>query len=277
MRVEAAAVFFFDILGFGDLVDANRDGAVDALSDLAAVLGLPDIVGQTSRWDHRYALSDSVFLTHRDPAAAAVAAADLMFNLIGFTLGHDRPTLIRGGLAFGEIEHVRGIFDLQSEQPGNLIGRAAAQAVSLERAGRGPRIFVSSGFVAAVSHREPVLAAWLFEQVADEDFDELLWLLPPRGPEAFEDVGIAEVCGRALVWLEAHGAHTKYGEHYRECALLAARCVRRLRNAEREGRLRSRLPLDSFMSPEAVEAACRGAGPLPPQFVERLRRLVHDF
>lgn len=212
-RVEQAAVFFFDILGFAGLADTDREGAFDALSDLATMLNLPAITGQTARWEHRYALSDSVFLTRVDCAEAAKAAADLMFNLVGFTLLQDRPTLIRGGLAFGEIEHVRAIFRLDSDEPGNLVGPAVAQAVRIERSGRGPRIFVSAALAAELGRSAPELAAWLLEEGPAGGVQELLWMLPPEGPEALDEAAVADICVRALQLLGEHSAHPEYGEH----------------------------------------------------------------
>jgi hypothetical protein len=272
-RVERAAVFFFDILGFTDLVDADLEGAVDALSDLATMLNLPEITGLIARWEHRYALSDSVFLTRTDCTDAAKAAADLMFNLVGFTLSQGRPTLIRGGLAFGEIEHVRAIFRLESDEPGNLIGPAVAQAVHLERAGRGPRIFVSAPLATELGARAPALAAWLVEK-GPAGVHELLWMLPPDGPEAFDEAGVADIWTRSLELLAQHGAHPEYGEHYREFVLLAARCLRRARIAERAGRLDVGRSLAAMLAQPAIEAACRNAGALPPDFLGRLLTLV---
>lgn len=272
-RVERAAVFFFDILGFADLVDTDREGAVDALSDLAAMLNLPEITGLTARWDHRYALSDSVFLTRADCAEAAKAAGDLMFNLVGFTLSQGRPTLIRGGLAFGEIEHVRGIFRLESHEPSNLVGPAVAQAVRLERSGRGPRIFVSAALATELGRRAPALAAWLLEE-GPAGVHELLWMLPPDGPEAFEETAVADLWTRSLELLGQHGAHPEYGEHYQGFVLLAARCLRRARMAERAGRLAAQRPLAALLSRPAIEEACRNAGALPSEFLERVVTLV---
>lgn len=132
---EQAAVFFFDILGFGALVGRDHDAAVDALSTLAAVLNLPGVARQTEGWAQRYALSDSVFPTRPDIVGAVKGAADLMANLIAFTANDDAPNLVRGALAFGTIEHVRGIFDVQSGTPANLVGAAVAEAVALEHQG----------------------------------------------------------------------------------------------------------------------------------------------
>lgn len=44
-------------------------------------------------------------------------AGDLMFNLTTFGLAHDRPTLVRGGLAFGDVEHVRNVFLTDANEP----------------------------------------------------------------------------------------------------------------------------------------------------------------
>ena len=70
MPSEAAAVLFFDVLGFSARIRQDMASAVDALSDLSAILSTDEIFARTGRWEHRYALSDSVFLTHREAATA---------------------------------------------------------------------------------------------------------------------------------------------------------------------------------------------------------------
>ena len=268
-RRERAAVFFFDILGFADLVDDDHDRAVDALSHLAAVLNLPGIADQTARWEQRYGLSDSVFLTHRDATVAVQAAADLMSNLVSFTMDELKPTLVRGALALGEVEHVRGLFDLGATVPANLVGSAVTEAVRLERQGRGPRIFVSATAAAAITARDAALANWLLARV-EGDVSELLWPLSSGGPQTFDDAAFLDVCTHALRLFEAHAAHPESGAHYREFVLLIARSLATARQAVGAGAFTPRIRLDEALTLAEVRAACRMAESLPDRFFERL-------
>ncbi|HEV8714215.1 MAG TPA: hypothetical protein VGX03_15490, partial [Candidatus Binatia bacterium] len=121
--MASETVFYFDVLGFRQMAGGAARAAVDALSDLAELLRSPAITQQTEQWNHRYALSDSVFLTHPDPVQALRQAGDLVFNLVNLNLTKDDPILVRGALAHGEVRHLKGIF-LSSEEAANLVGEA---------------------------------------------------------------------------------------------------------------------------------------------------------
>src|SRR3972149_9952812 len=95
------AVFYFDVLGFRQMAERGSASAVDALSDLAALLQQERLFPGAQTWTHRYALGDSVFLTQTDPVAAIEQASDLVFNL--FQLNRSRPFLIRGAIALGQV------------------------------------------------------------------------------------------------------------------------------------------------------------------------------
>jgi hypothetical protein len=225
---EATAVFFFDVLGFSARIRQDTTRAIDALSDLAAVLATDEISTRTGSWDHRYALSDSVFLTHRQAAAALRLAGDLIFNLTTFGLAQGRPTLVRGGLAFGEVEHVRNVFLTDVNKPANLVGPAVLEAIALEKFGKGPRIFLAQELVARVTTTEPALARWLIREEPERPA-ELLWLLPAGGPEMFsaDEEWIASVCRHAVRLYEDYRSEPAAGRHYEEFVLLAARSIAR--------------------------------------------------
>src|SRR3990172_2127185 len=140
------AVFYFDVLGFRHMAAGTADAAVDALSDLAEILRIPEIFDRTGDWSRRYALSDSVFLTRQDPVEALRCASELVFNLVQLSAAREEPILVRGALTFGEVRHVRGIF-LTATDPANLVGEAVVEAVALSEAYglKGPRILLPDG------------------------------------------------------------------------------------------------------------------------------------
>ena len=48
-----AAVFYFDVLGFRQMAAGAAEDAVDALSDLAALLQHENLFPSAKRWSHR--------------------------------------------------------------------------------------------------------------------------------------------------------------------------------------------------------------------------------
>ena len=227
-------VFYFDVLGFSGLTAQEDEAAVDVLGDLATCLSLPPLQGETRRWQHRYALSDSEFLIHDKPQTAVVQAADLAFNLFQVSRGQKSgdpktPILIRGGLGFGTVTHLRGIFEPEDPQPRNLVGPGVLEAVQLEQAGlRGPRILLRDTLVAALpgEGHEGERLRKLLRPTEISEIWELLWPLPVHD-ETFES-GVTELAGihdQALRDLAEHGGHPDYGAHYRELVLLVARSI----------------------------------------------------
>ena len=103
------AVFYLDVLGFRQMAAGSAEHAVDALSDLAALLQHESLFPSARKWSHRYALGDSVFLTHADSTVAIKQASDLVFNLFQLNLGKATPFLVRGAVAYGEVHHVKGV------------------------------------------------------------------------------------------------------------------------------------------------------------------------
>lgn len=118
------AVFYFDVLGFRHMAGGTADAAIDALSDLAEILRIPEIFNRTGAWSHRYALSDSVFLTRSDPAEALRDASELV---------------------------------LATDEPANLAGPAVVEAVTLTEAYglKGPRIFLSDALAGTIARSDP--------------------------------------------------------------------------------------------------------------------------
>jgi hypothetical protein len=275
---EAAAVFFFDVLGFSARIRRDTTTAVDALSDLAAILATSEVFANTGHWEHRYALSDSVFLTHRNPATALRLAGDLVFNLTSFGLAHDRPTLVRGGLAFGGVEHVRNVFLTDADKPANLVGPGVLEAIELEKAGKGPRIFLAPEFVARVRRADPAIAQWLVREAPGRPA-ELLWLLPARGPEAFaqDEEWISDICAHAVRLFEQHGSESDVGVHYEEFVLLAARSIARTFATLATGvDMQISRARDAFFDVGRLQESSRRARGVTPEFVRRLDAALHE-
>ena len=85
------AILYFDVLGFRTKAAGSGASAVDALTALAQVVSGPNVISLTDEWTHRYALSDSVFLTHADPLHAVRQAAALFLTVTHFTATDDEP------------------------------------------------------------------------------------------------------------------------------------------------------------------------------------------
>jgi hypothetical protein len=269
------AVFYFDVLGFRQMAAGTAEHAVDALSDLAALLQHENLFPSARKWGHRYALGDSVFLTHSDPTVAIEQASDMVFNLFQLNLGKAAPFLVRGAVAFGEVHHVKGVF-LTTNEPANLVGHAVVEAVTLEQASghKGPRILLSESLARRVdtSRRH-----WLLRPTSAPGVWEILWLLPasPADITGYED-SIAGICDMAVHFL-ASGGHPVFGAHYREFAMLAARSVDRLRRFGEEGRAQVGRPLSSFLSAGKVRAVCEATSGLPGDYVASLLALIESF
>jgi hypothetical protein len=270
--LASETVFYFDVLGFSGKAGGDAEAAVDALTDLAALLGTPAIAHLTGPWASRYALSDSVFLTHESAETAIRQAATLVFNLINLAPQGEEPPLVRGGLASGEVKHVKGIF-LESSKPANLVGQAVVDAVALaESSGlKGPRIFLSESL--ARSLPKP-LVAWLLRPTSSSGVWEVLWPLPAEPSEVANcAMEVKNFCDRALKLLRTHGGNAVYGAHYRELLLLLARSIERIARFEKGGGL-AIPPMAPFLIPEEVRAACESISGLPEEYVAALMRLV---
>lgn len=267
------AVFYFDVLGFRQMVDGPSDVAIDALSDLAALLRQEQLFPDARTWSHRYALSDSVFLTTADPAAAIEQASDLVFNL--FQLNRSRPFLIRGAVAYGEVQHVKGVF-LTGEEPANLVGPAVVQAVTLEQASglKGPRILLPE----SVAQQIPAsLREWLLRPTSAPGVWEVLWLLPSNPADvADHESGLRCVCETALELLPL-GGHATAGAHYREFVLLVARSLDRLRQFARDGRVQMRVPFTELLPGAKVRSVFDSTSGLPDEYLATLTVLVESL
>lgn len=272
-------VFYFDVLGFRHMAVGTAEAAVDALSDLAEILRIPEIFNRTREWSHRYALSDSVFLTRPDPVEALGHASELVFNLVQLSAAGENPTLIRGALAFGEVHHVQGIF-LTTSEPANLVGEAVLEAVALTEAYglKGPRIFLSDPLVRTIADSDPELAEWQLRPTSTPGVWEILWILPPDTSQfAQDELAINEICKLALRLLRTNGGHPIYGAHYREFALLAARCIERVAKFTKSGKLSPKLPLPTFLSATELKQLFDTTSGLPDEYVAQLLRLVESI
>ncbi len=267
------AVFYFDVLGFRQMAEGPSAVAIDALSDLAALLQQEQLFPGARTWGHRYALSDSVFLTTADPAAAIEQASDLVFNL--FQLNRSRPFLIRGAIAYGEVQHLKGIF-LTGDEPANLVGPAVVQAVTLEQASglKGPRILLPE----SVAQQIPAsLREWLLRPTSAPGVWEVLWLLPSSGADIGDhESGLRGVCETALELLPL-GGHAIAGAHYREFVLLVARSLSRLRQFAREGRVQMNVPLTELLPAPTVRSVLDTTSGLPDEYVATLTALVYSL
>lgn len=265
-------VFYFDILGFRQKALGRAQDAVDALTDLATLLGTPAIAHLMGPWGGRYALSDSVFLTHESPEMAVRQAATLVFNLVNMSLTQDEPLLVRGALVQGEVRHLKGIF-LKSSEPANLVGQAAVDAVALEEGSglKGPRILLSEELARSLP---PSLVAWLLRPTSAPGVWEVLWPLPVEPKGVVDDaMEIKNLCDRALALLGTRGGHPTYGAHYRELLLLTVRCAARIARFRREEALQLP-PMSPFFTRAGVLAACEATSGISDEYVTTLMRLV---
>jgi hypothetical protein len=225
------AVFYFDVLGFSGMSAGSGVDAVDVLGDLIIVLHDTRIRDRMLKWTGRYSLGDSVFLTHSDPVEALRLSAELVFNIVCVRAQYPVPTapdpiLVRGALAYGNVQHVDGIFESQT----NLVGSAVVEAVDLEKTEcvKGPRVLLNDAFKNAVADGDPSLAEWLLRPTSIPGVWEVLWLLPPeRSDLAANELFVANVCAAAVRLLETKGGHPTYGAHYRAFVLLAGRSIQR--------------------------------------------------
>lgn len=266
-------VFYFDILGFRQKAGGRAEDAVDALTDLTTLLGTPAIAHLMGPWGGRYALSDSVFLTHESPETAVRQAATLVFNLVNMTLTQDEPLLVRGALAQGEVRHVKGIF-LKGPEPANLVGQAVVDAVALEEGSglKGPRILLSEELARSLPLS---LAAWLLRPTSAPGVWEVLWPLPIEPQGVVDDaMDIKNLCARVLALLGTHGGHPSYGAHYRELLLLTVRCAARIVWLCRERGLQLPPMSPFFFTRDDVLATCEATSGIPDEYVTTLMRLV---
>lgn len=272
------AVFYFDVLGFADL---PTNDAVRALTDLAAALTRPRGGGAsaTSEWPARYALSDSVFLAHPDPVWAINEAAELVSNLLLFTRGGERPLLVRGAIALDTVEHLRGVFTPDAGAAANVVGPGVVRAVRLAEASglKGPRLLVPDELAAHVMEVDPRLARWRLRPTETPGAWEVLWPLPdrPEQMEAEADI-LRELCTLALELAGRYGGHPRYGDHYREFALLAARCLGRVVEHEASMTLArpSRETLAQALPATAVSRLASRTSGLPRAFVQELAEVA---
>lgn len=273
------AVFYFDVLGFRHMAGGTADAAIDTLSDLAEILRIPEIFNRTEAWSHRYALSDSVFLTRPDPAEALRHASELVFNLVQLNATIGEPILVRGALAFGEVRHLKGIF-LATDEPANLVGPAVVEAVTLTEAYglKGPRIFLSDALAGAIARSEPDLGEWQLRPTSAPGVWEVLWILPPEPSQFVQDeLVVNNLCMLALRLLRQNGGHPLYGAHYREFVSLAGRCIERVAKFAKNGRLAPRLPLTTFLSATEVKEILDTTSGLADEYITHLMRLVDSI
>lgn len=278
-------VFYFDVLGFSGLARGQGEAAVDVLTDLATCLSLPTLQSQTRLWEHRYALSDSVFLTHTDAVPAVRQAAELAFNLFQLSRSEDSeepgtPILIRGGLGLGAVTHLRGVFDPEDKQPRNLVGSGVLEAVQLEQAGlRGPRIFLRETLLERLreSAEGRGLMTRLLRPTDVGGVWELLWPLPIDS-DTLQESGVSElssITDQSLHLLAEHGGHENFGAHYREMALLVVRSAERyLGWLRKDGESDLSLVAKKLVPQDRAEQVLRTTSGLPPIFVLQWRDLL---
>lgn len=269
-------VLYFDGLGFRPMAGGAARAAVDALSALAELLRSPTIAQQTEQWSHRYALSDSVFLTHPDPVQALRQAGDLVFNLVNLNLTKDDPVLVRGVPAHGEVRHLKGVF-LVSEEPANLVGDAVVEAVTLEHTTglRGPRILLSERLVHAIAATDRALVDWQLRPTAAPGVWEVPWLLSSNPADfAQDELAVKDLCDLALQLLQTKGGHPEYGAHYGEFALLAGRCMERVEKFRKRGVIAPTLPVTTFLPVVTVQEMCDATSGLLDDYMTHFLCLV---
>lgn len=248
-------VLFVDFLGFGAFSARpdTLDEAKRALTSIAELLRPDSPFEAVGGWTHRYAVSDSVFLTHPDPVRALCWATELVQKVVYLSLDEATPVLMRGGLAYGGVEHLRSAV-VESADPRNVIGPAVVAAAKLDEVHlKGPRLFVTEDLVDLIRAEQPSLVSWLLRPTSLYRVWEVLWLLPPS-PEGLTKRWneVSSIADKAMVLLDRQGGNPGYGKHYRGFALLAARCVERIARGSRKDLFSQKLPADpSTLLPEA--------------------------
>jgi hypothetical protein len=224
-------VFYLDLLGFRSLAEGDGRPAVEALTAVAELFAPDSPLHAVGEWSHRYALSDSVFLCHPSPGRAILWAAQTARRLPKVAAGGE-IVLVRGGMARGEVRHLRSVFG-GSNEPANLLGVAVSQAVDLESktTEKGPRIFVDEHLAREAAARDPAIADWLLAPTPAPGVWDLLWLLPdsPRllaKESAWRD--LRWLTSLSLQLLADRGGHPRFGAHYRGFARLAVRSLLRI-------------------------------------------------
>ena len=271
--------FYFDVLGFRHMAGGTAQTAMTALSDVAEMLRSPAIAQHTEHWSHRYALSDSVFLTHPDPAQSLRQAGDVVFTMVSVNLTTDDPVLVRGALAHGEVRHVKGIF-LRSKEPANLVGDAVVEAVKLEQTAglKGPRIFVPEPLAHTIAAADRALADWQLRPTSAPGVWEVLWVLPSTPADfAHDELAVKDLCALALQLLKTKGGHAEYGAQYREFALLAGRCIERVEQFTSRGALTTTIPLTTFLPVTAVREIGNMTSGLPDEYMTQFLRLLDSI
>jgi len=185
-------VFFADILGFGSLCqEPGASPALDALSDIARILSVENNVARflnSYNWDKRFALSDSLFLVGTDREGVCKAASEFFFNLAFYNIGSVSPVLVRGAIAEGNIQYAEPIFPETGKI--NIVGDAVVSAVSMEKFGpKGPRLFISRSLFYSLNKDKNSSGISRIIEQADENFYEILWLLPPRPGSITDEMG----------------------------------------------------------------------------------------
>lgn len=272
-RPREEAVFFFDILGFSSWVRQPGPEDPDPLSYLAEFLGRRESAALIGRWPHRYALSDSVFLTHPDPLTAVDQACALFSSL--FYMDTDTPALLRGAIAFGAVKHVPGVFLKASR---NLVGPAVVDAVELEKEHglKGPRIFLRNSLAQTLLRLRPSRVGWQLRATSAAGLWETLWMLPPE-PQAFGDdqmLDLVKFTEGALKLFRKHAAHPGYGAHYRELLLVAAHSAARVEKFSVAGTTARHYKREQFLRADEVADACAATTGLPDFYADQLLSLL---
>ncbi|MBI2266197.1 MAG: hypothetical protein HYU64_13650 [Armatimonadetes bacterium] len=189
--------------------------ALDALSDVARVLSKDGPVSDFLNrypWEKRFGLSDSLFLVGTDPIGACEAAAEFFFNLAFYNSTVDWAVLMRGALAFGEVQYAAPLFP---ETAGaNLAGEAVVEAVTLEKTGgKGPRLFVSGAVADLIMQNTGSGGiSWILDRCS-ENLCELLWLLPPN-PTRINGGMVGQVADAVVRLFKRYGGDSQFSAHY---------------------------------------------------------------
>jgi hypothetical protein len=142
---------------------------------------------------------------------------------------------------------------------------------------KGPRLLVPDELAAHVMEVDPRLARWRLRPTETPGAWEVLWPLPdrPEQMEAEADI-LRELCTLALDLAGRYGGHPRYGDHYREFALLAARCLGRVVEHETPTTLRppSRETLAQALPATAVSQLASRTSGLPRAFVQELAEVA---
>lgn len=212
-------VLFADLLGFTAALE--EDGTQYAESLLSAAESKLSETGAFRDHDHvaRLGLSDSLFVVYESGESAILGSSKILQTCCATYM------LVRAGLSMGKVELRRRLLQPEFDpislmnlmygnakdapkkrfvHDGNIVGRAVATAVALEKRLKGPRICVDQ--VTAMKIRESALGKLVVVPTDQFEVWEILWPLVTSNDPASVGEDLGEWHKKALHTLDtSHG------------------------------------------------------------------------